>query len=58
MDKNNEKILSIFFDFPTRRFSVRELGRMIKMHPNVVSKVIKALVKKELITLRRFMVQG
>ena len=43
---NKEKILEIIFDFPTRRFHLRELARLLKISPPAISKALKELEKE------------
>ena len=46
---NREKVLQEFFDFPTKRFHVRELCRKTKLSTTTVTKVINDLVKEKLV---------
>jgi predicted nucleotidyltransferase len=45
--------LGLFFDFPSREFSVRELARLLKKAPATVSKELKGLSKKGLLKERK-----
>lgn len=48
-----ERILELLFDFPTKRFHVRELARILKISAPAVSKAIMQLGKKEFIVLKK-----
>ena len=48
-----EKILELLFDFPTRRFHVREIARMLNISPPAVSKALNQLEKEEMIILTK-----
>ena len=50
LQKNNrDKVLQEFFDFPTKRFHVRELCRKTKLSTTAVTKIIDELVKDKLV---------
>jgi len=46
---NNEKVLEIFFDDPTRKFYIREIARTTNLNPNTVLNITNKLLKKGLI---------
>ena len=46
---NREKILNKFFEYPRKKFHIRELARLTKLNPNTVSKFIKELIKENLL---------
>lgn len=53
MNNNEEEILNLFFDFPTTRFSLREIARITKIHPNIVSKVVRMLTKSTFLLVEK-----
>ncbi|MBI2629531.1 nucleotidyltransferase domain-containing protein [Candidatus Pacearchaeota archaeon] len=46
-----EKIQELLFDFPTRRFHVREISRILKISPPSISGSLKQLEKENMITI-------
>ena len=48
-----EKILDLLFDFPTRKFHIREISKIIKISAPAVSNNIKNLEKDDLIVHNR-----
>lgn len=44
-----ERILELLFKFPTRRFHIREISRLVKISPPAISKAIKQLEKENII---------
>jgi len=46
---NYSKVLDVFFDNPTERFHIREVGRITGLNPNTVLNVVKGLVKEGLV---------
>jgi predicted nucleotidyltransferase len=50
-ETNEQKILNVFFSYPTDKFHLRELARRTKLHPNTVSNVIKSLTKEKILKI-------
>lgn len=48
-EKNEEKILAVFYNYPTRIFHIRELARLTGLNPNTVLTALKELKRKNLI---------
>lgn len=48
-----EKVKSLLFDYPTRRFHVREISRLLKTSAPAVSKALSDLEKKEFVTIKK-----
>ena len=48
-----ERIMEMLFDFPIRRFHIRELSRMLNVSPPAISKAIVQLEKEEMINLEK-----
>jgi len=48
-----EKILELLFDFPTKRFYVREISRILKISAPSISKALKELEKEDMIKIER-----
>lgn len=53
MIDNEEKILNIFFDYPTKKFHIRELSRISKLNPNTVINILENLRKEGLIERKK-----
>lgn len=48
-----DRILDFLFDFPTKKFNLREISRILKISPPAVSNAIKSLAKEKLIEIER-----
>jgi len=48
-----ERILELLFIFPTRKFHVREISRLIKISAPAISKSVKQLEKEDLIESKK-----
>jgi len=48
-----DRILELLFDFPTRRFHVREIARILKISAPAVSKAVMQMEKEEFIILKK-----
>ncbi|MFH1308216.1 MAG: nucleotidyltransferase domain-containing protein [archaeon] len=48
-----DKILELFFSFPTRNFHIREISRILKISPPAVSKALKHLENENLVTVEK-----
>lgn len=46
---NNLKVLRIFFEYPERKFHIREIARITKLSPPGVMKIVRNLVKEGLV---------
>ena len=46
---NSTKVLRVFFDGPEKKFHIREIARITKLSPPGVMKIIKNLVKEDLL---------
>ena len=44
-----EKIIGLLFDFPLKRFHIREISRILKISPPSISKAVKQLEKEKMI---------
>lgn len=51
--ESEQKIIARIFEDPERTFHIRELARETKLNPNTVSKIVKDLVKKEIIQVKK-----
>ena len=52
-ETNEQKLMKVFFDFPTEKFHLRELARKTKLNPNTVIRTVKRLSKDGLIVSRK-----
>jgi len=52
-EDKQEKIMKIFFNFPSQRFHIRELSRLTKIPVSTVSRIIKDILKKDLLVVKR-----
>ena len=50
---NQEKILEQFFLYPTRKFHIRELAKLVKLNPNTIINISNKLIKKKLIIRKK-----
>ncbi len=48
-----DKVLGLFFDFPTQRFHTREIARKLNVSAPAVSKVVNELEKEGLVTYKK-----
>lgn len=53
LEQTKERILELLFDFPTHRFHIREIARILKISAPAVSKAVYKLEKEDLITCKR-----
>ena len=53
-----EEVLNVIFDFPTKRFHIRELSRILKISPPAISKAVKELEKDSLITTEKSIIHS
>jgi len=52
-ESTKEKILEMLYDYPTKRFHMREIARKINVSATAVSKAVKILEKESLLTFKR-----
>ncbi len=52
-ENKQEKIMKVFFNFPSRRFHIREISRLTKIPVSTVSRIIKDILKKDLLLIKR-----
>lgn len=50
---SSEKVLELFFTYPTRRFHTREIARLTKVSPPVVSSAVRKLEKAGFLSSRK-----
>ncbi|MBL7160657.1 MAG: nucleotidyltransferase domain-containing protein [Candidatus Aenigmarchaeota archaeon] len=50
---NTQKVMEMFFDFPTTTFTVREIARRLKISPPGSSSAVKTLEKEGLLTRKK-----
>lgn len=50
MDKNTDKILELFFEFPNEKFTIREIAKKTKIPKSTVHKYLNNLKSTQLIT--------
>ncbi len=48
-----EKVLELLFDFPIKRFHLREMARILKISPPAVSNALKQLEKEEMVIIEK-----
>lgn len=53
---NSQNLLEIFFRFPTRKFHIRELARILNISPPTVSRLVDLLAKQNLVKRRKTLV--
>ena len=51
--KNNERIKEIFFENPSKVYSLREIARTLKISPSNVHLIIRGLAKEGLISRKK-----
>jgi len=52
-----QKILELFFKYPTKGFTIREIGRILDISPPTVSSNVSKLTKKELLKMEKEKIQ-
>lgn len=52
-ENKQEKIMKFFFNLPSQRFHIRELSRLTKIPVSTVSRIIKEILKKDLLLIKR-----
>ena len=53
MNDKYDSVVDLIFENPTRRFYVREVARLSKIHPNTVSSIVKRLVSEGIVLVER-----
>ncbi len=53
ISKTEDKIKQLLFDYPTRRFHVREISRLIESSAPAVSKALKILENEEFVSIKK-----
>ena len=47
--ENQNKILNLFFEFPSGKFHIRDISRRVELNPNTVLNIVNQLVKDKLL---------
>ncbi len=53
LDQNWDKVLNLFYNYPSKSFQVRELGRLSKVSKTTVQRILDDLLKEKIILLKR-----
>ncbi len=53
IESNTQKFMSVIFTYPTKGFTIREIGRKIKISPPTASYIAKKLEKMKLIRIEK-----
>ncbi len=53
MDQNRDKVLHLFYNYPSKSFQIRELGRLSKVSKTSVQRILVNLRKNKIITLKK-----
>lgn len=53
MDNEISNVMSLMFNYPTRKFHIREIARITGLHPNTVIKEVKELKKKGFVIVEK-----
>ena len=53
LDQNWDKVLDLFYNYPSKSFQVREIGRLSKVSKTTVQRILDDLLKKKIIILKR-----
>ncbi len=53
MDQNRDKVLCLFYNYPSKSFQIRELGRLSKVSKTTVQRILDDLVQEKIILSKR-----
>lgn len=52
-ENKQQKIMEVFFNFPSQGFHIREISRLTKIPVSTVSRIVKEILKENLLIIKR-----